>query len=32
MLSDNGSFVIAMRSSSKADSQDENKKGNGIMH
>ena len=28
MLSDNGSFVIAMRSSSKADSQDENKKGN----
>ena len=28
MLSDNGSFVIAMRSSSKADPQDENKKGN----
>lgn len=28
MLSDNGSFVIAMRSSNKADTQDENKKGN----
>ena len=28
MLSDNGAFVIAMRSSNKADSQDDNKKGN----
>ncbi len=28
MLSDNGAFVIAMRSSNKADPQDENKKGN----
>lgn len=28
MLSDNGAFVIAMRSSNKADTQDENKKGN----
>lgn len=28
MLSDNGSFVIAMRSSNKADSQDESEKGN----